>query len=112
MVKGRARRQGEERMKGHVKNINLGAGLGILLLLFIAVAGPVLLLFHREYLQNTLMRSLFDYVTVLFLIIIGIIIYSFLNLDKFRNLLEKTIRFFRHHINHHPKLINARFRHL
>jgi len=67
---------------------------GIFLILIIAIAGPVILLFHREYLKTSLMKSLFDYMAVLFLLIVGVTIYGFLNLDKLHAMLEKVIGFF------------------
>jgi len=67
---------------------------GILLILILAIGGPIILFFHREYLKTSLTKSLFDYVAILFLIIIGIIVYGFFNLNKLRSLLEKIIGFF------------------
>ena len=67
---------------------------GILLILIIAIGGPVIIFFHREYLKASLMKSLFDYMAILFLIIIGITIYGFFNLNKLRSLLERGIGFF------------------
>ncbi|MGA1795988.1 MAG: lysylphosphatidylglycerol synthase transmembrane domain-containing protein [bacterium] len=77
---------------------------GIFLILIIAIAGPVVLLFHREYLKTSLMKSLFDYMAILFLVIVGVIIYGFLNLDKLHAMLEKVIGFlFRYRIfQRHP----------
>ena len=64
---------------------------GALLILIIATGGAIILFFHREYLKIAMMKVLFDYVTILFLVIIGVIIYSFFSLDKVRGLLEKII---------------------
>lgn len=66
---------------------------GILLILILAIGGPIILFFHREYLKTSLMKSLFDYVAIVFIIIIGIIVYGFFNLNKLRSLLEKMIGF-------------------
>ncbi|MGA1865009.1 MAG: lysylphosphatidylglycerol synthase transmembrane domain-containing protein [bacterium] len=67
---------------------------GILLILIISICGPAILFFHREYLKTSLLKHLFDYVSILFLIIIGIIIYGFFNLNKLHSLLERIIGFF------------------
>lgn len=66
---------------------------GVLSLFFIAAGGFIILYFHREYLQIPFMKILFDYVSILFLLIVGISIYSYFYLDKVRSLLEKIIGF-------------------
>jgi len=67
---------------------------GVLLLLFIAVGGSIILFFNREYLQIPFMKILFDYVSILFLLIVGVSVYSYFFLDTVRSLLEKIIGFF------------------
>ncbi|MGA1867978.1 MAG: lysylphosphatidylglycerol synthase transmembrane domain-containing protein [bacterium] len=67
---------------------------GIFLILIIAIAGPLILLFEREYFEIALMRAFFDYATLIFIIIIGLGIYSYFNLDKVRSVLERIIGFF------------------
>ncbi|MBN2373527.1 flippase-like domain-containing protein [bacterium] len=67
---------------------------GFFLILIIAIAGPVILFFHREYIISSFMKSLFDYLAVLFILIVGITIYAFLHLDNLRAILEKITGLF------------------
>lgn len=77
------------------KEVGVGQGTaivairGILQLVLIAVAGPLIIFFHHEFLPTTGQKIVFDTVAVCFLLAIIFLIYAFKQPQKTENKLEK-----------------------
>lgn len=79
----------KEKKVGVGKGTAIVAIRGILQLALIAVAGPLIIFFHYEFLPTTGHKIVFDIVAVCFLLAIIFLIYAFQQPQKTENVLEK-----------------------
>lgn len=64
---------------------------GILQLILIAIAGPLIIIFHHELLPTAGYQVVFDIVAIFFVLVIIFIFYAFRKPQKTKQLLEKTL---------------------
>ncbi len=79
------------------KGIGVGKGTsivvirGILMIIFIAIGGPLIIYYHHELLPNLWFRRLFEGVAVFLLILILAIVYAIFSTLKAEHLVEKLL---------------------